>query len=113
MSTYPLHEQRSTVADANGVATVKLGPTRTSERWLVESVAVESTSSKLVPELREYLGNPDLSHLTGTSRTGNLDSGINEPPLVVESGENIVYLWTGCDVGAECQVTISGRQELP
>ena len=71
MSTYPLRESGRAIADANGVATVRLGPKRTYERWQVESVAVESTSSTLVPELREYLGNPDLSHLTGTSYAPN------------------------------------------
>lgn len=112
MPDYPLRESGSAVADSAGVATVRIGPTRAFEAWLVESVTVQSTSA-LDSELKEYLGDPAPSRLTGTSRIGNLDSGVNPNPIILPNGEQLVYQWTGCTTGATCTVTLQGRRRLP
>lgn len=111
MRQYSLLESGNAVA-SGGVATVRLGPRRAFERWLIESVAVQSTSTT-EPELREYLGEPSPSRMTGNSRAGTLDSGFNASPIVLESGEDIVYQWTGCSASATCIVTIKGTRQLP
>lgn len=109
MQTYPLRETGNAVADSAGVATVRIGPTQAFESWHVESVAVQSTSA-LESELKEYLGDPSPSRLTGTSRIGNLDAGVNPNPLVLTPGENLVYQWTGCTPGSTCIVTLQGKR---
>jgi hypothetical protein len=112
MKTLPMQESGRATADSSGVATVRLGPRRAFETWAIESVAIESTST-LIPELREYLGDAVPSRLTGSSRAGDLDSGVNPNPIQLLSGQDIVYQWTGCTVGAICQVTITGTKNVP
>lgn len=111
MPTYPLTASERAIADSNGVAIARIGPDRAFEKWHVTSVAVQSTSSTLVPELREFRNNPVESALLGTSRSGDLDSGSAD--IMLGSGEDLVYQWTNCDVGATCIVTVNGTRTLP
>lgn len=85
----------------------QLGPDRAFERWEIRSVTVQSTSSVLVPEARVYRNHEAGSALLGGSHTGTLDTARTETDL--RSGESLVIVWTGADVGAECTVTIEGE----
>lgn len=111
MPSYPLAQSARATADSDGIATVRIGPRRAFERWHIKHVSVQSTSSTLVPELREYRGDVAESRLIGSSRSGNLDSGAADIDLV--PGEDLVYRWTNCDVGSTCTVTLEGRTERP
>lgn len=113
MPQLPLIEFGSATADNDGVATVTLGPQRAFEQWFIESVAVQSTSVTLTPELREYKGSISEGSLIGSSRIGNLDSGVNPNPLILASGERVFYQWTGADVGSTCRVTVNGHRQTP
>lgn len=110
MPTFPLTETGRATADANGVATVTIGPQRAFERWHITGVAISSDSSTLLPELREFRGGAG-GQLLGASRAGDLDSGIAD--IALKPGEELTYQWTNCDVGAQCRVTLDGTRSLP
>lgn len=111
MRKFPFTASARAIADSSGVAIARIGPERAFEQWHITSVAIQSTSSTLVPELREFRNNPIESALIGTSRSGDLDSGSAD--ILLQSGEDIVYRWTNVDVGAACTVTVSGMRTLP
>jgi hypothetical protein len=113
MPEYPLRESATVAANSAGKAVARIGPTRAFETWYVESVAVQSNSTLTPVELREYIGDETDSRLSGTSRTGELDSGVNPNPIRLESGEALVYVWLGCSNGASCTVTIQGKRRVP
>lgn len=110
-SEYQLVQSSSAVADANGTASVALSPSRAFEAWHVTSVSIQSNSSDLTPELREYKNSVSDTTLTGSSRSGDLDSGNSN--LDIMPGESLIYVWTNCDVGARCSVIIQGKSTKP
>jgi hypothetical protein len=103
----PLYESGRGTANASGVATVTIGPRRAFEKWQVTRVAVQSTSSVLVPTCRLYRGAAVASRLIDGTYTGTLDS--TDLSLTLQSGEDLVAEWSGCDVGATCTVTVDGE----
>lgn len=107
---FPLTQSASAVADSDGVAIATIGPDYAYEKWHITSVAVQSTSTTLVPEVREYKGAVG-GNLLGTSRTGDADSGSADIHLM--PGDILSYKWSNCDVGATCTVTVNGERERP
>lgn len=111
MPTFPLTQSGRAVADSNGKAVITIGPERAFEKWHVTGVAVQSSSSTLVPEVREYRQSEAESNLIGTTRSGDLDSGASD--VTLEPGEHVIYVFTNADVGATCQVTVNGTRRIP
>lgn len=107
MSETPLAESSSATADASGVARVSLGPLRSFETWDVRSTTVASTSSTLVPTCKLYRGGESPSRLIDGTYTGTLDT--TDTPYKLRSGDKVLAVFTGCDVGAQCTVTVEGQ----
>ena len=107
MSDTPLYESSAAAADANGIARVSVGPLRSFETWDVRSTTVTSTSSTLVPTCKLYRGAESPSRLIDGTFTGTLDT--TDTPYSLRSGDKLVAVWTGCDVGAQCTVTLEGQ----
>lgn len=106
MSRNPLFESRRATADVNGRARVTLSPQRAFERWQVERITVQSTSSVLVPKCEIYRGAETASRLVDGTWTGTFDH--TDTSLMLQTGEEIIVLWVGGDVSSECTVTIEG-----
>ena len=106
MPETPLYESSSANADANGIARVSLGPLRGFERWDVRSTTVASTSSTLVPTCKLYRGGESPSRLIDGTYTGTLDT--TDTPYTLHSGDRVMAVFDGCDVGAQCTVTLEG-----
>lgn len=107
MSNVPLSESATAVAGADGTARVKLGPLRSFERWDVASTTVASTSTVLVPTAKVYRGSEMPSRLIDGTFTGTLD--VSDIAYKLRSGEQVLVVFTGNDVGAQCTITLEGE----
>lgn len=107
MSNVPLSESATAVAGADGIARVQLGPLRAFETWAVASTTVSSTSSTLVPTARLYRGAEQPSRLIDGTYTGTLDT--TDTTYKLRSGDKVIAVFSGCDVGAQCTVTVEGE----
>jgi len=103
---YPLMEYVEAVADANGRATVTTGPQKFGDSWTVKSMATTTTSTS-ESQLRIYRGVESDSALLASTYSGNQDTaGGNE--IQIPGQDKLVFVWTGCDVGAVCTCRIEG-----
>lgn len=109
MSDYPLNESVTAVAGANGIARVQMGPLRSLETWEVVSTTVASTSTALVPTCKLYRGGEGPSNLFEGTFSGNLDT--TDTPYSLRSGEKMLAIFAGCDIGAQCTITMQGRSK--
>lgn len=112
MARYPLVESARAIADASGRASVRMGPRRAFEKWHINSATVQSTSSTDVPEVRVYRGAEAEGLLVGGSHTGTLDATISADVLL-QTFEDLLFVWTDSDVGAACVAVINGERVLP
>lgn len=106
MPNTPLFESQTAVAGADGKARVFMGPLRSHETWDVRATTVASTSSALAPTCKLYRGGESPSNLFEGTFSGNLDT--TDTPYTLRSGERMLAVWEGCDVGAQCTVTMNG-----
>jgi hypothetical protein len=104
-----LHESATAVANSAGKAIARLQPLRAFEKWFVESVAIQSTSTVKSPTFKIYKGSESPSSLVGGTFTGalNSDPQFNRP---LGNGEVLLGVWENCDVGASCTMTIEGTK---
>lgn len=105
----PLFESASGIAAANGRAVARLQPMRAFETWQIKTITVQSTSTVSIPEARVYKGNETPSAFVDGSVNGSNDSNTTADVLL-QNGESLLVVWTGCDTGARCTVTISGTK---
>lgn len=106
MSEIPLDEAVTAVADALGIARVSIGPLRAFETWHVTSTTLASTSSALIPVAKLYRGAEMPSRLIDGTYTGTLDT--TDTVYDLRSGDKALAVFTGCDVGAQCTITVQG-----
>lgn len=78
-------------------------PTR--QLWLVEAIVVEC-SSATVTELLVYDREPTNSVPCGGSRYGNFTADDQCSPLLVQSGDALKLVWTGCSKGSLARARI-------
>lgn len=106
MSVYPLLEYVQATADADGRATVATGPHKFGESWTIKSMNT-TTNSVAESQLRIYRGVESDSALVASSYSGNQDTaGGSEIPVPAQ--DKLVFVWTGCDPGAQCTCRIEG-----
>lgn len=106
MTTSDLFESQSAVASSNK-ASVRIGPKRSFEDWTIERMTVTSDSSTLIPTLKVYRGQEVNARLIDGTFTGTLDH--SDTMLRVRNGEELLFVWTNCDNGAECSVILEGK----
>lgn len=106
-SRRPLNESASATADASGRAVVRLGPHRAFEVWDITQTSVQTTSTTNVPEVRLYEGHESPSALIDGSYDGNLNH--TNAHIRLQSGVELVAVWSGADVGAVCTLAVMGE----
>lgn len=107
--TRPLRGHVSVVLDASGAGQVSFGPDRHGVQWDITRVAVQTSTSTLVPEARVYRDSVgDATFLSGTF-VGSFDSddSVNE---TLYQGERMFVTWSGGDVGATATATYYGNE---
>lgn len=107
MTTYPLFESGNATVEANGLAQATLQPLRAFEVWEVRRMTVQSSSTVLVPTAKIFRGAVSDSRLVDGTHTGTLDH--TDTDLHLQSGEALIAVWEGADVGASCTFTIEGK----
>lgn len=107
MPKTPLYQSGSATADANGTATVMLGPLRAFEIWEITGSSVTNSSTTADPKCIVYRNHVAPSNIVGSTYSGRQDSGPANERLM--SGEKLIAQWTGADVGSACQFNVSGE----
>jgi hypothetical protein len=108
MPKVPLNTFGSAVVPASGIATVSLSP-QIGQRWVVTAAAVSSSTAVKVPQCNIYIGNaPSPTNLVDGTFTGNLDSTSKTAGFIINTGQNIIAVWSGADVGATVTLSIIG-----
>lgn len=107
--SYQLVEYATGTADTNAIAVARTGPRRSFERWRVTGTTVSSTSVVLEPRCDVYKGGVGPAFKIGGTYSGKNDSSSGED--FINSGEDIIAVWTGADVGSQCTLTVSGESE--
>jgi hypothetical protein len=103
----PLTETYTTVLDGSGNGSVTFGPNRSRQKWSPPlTVAVQTSTSNLIPVARVTMGNLKL----GSTYTGSDDSD-DFPAVTVLPGQKITVTWSGGDPGAVATATITGTVE--
>lgn len=114
MNSRPLNTSDRATANAAGTATVSLAP-RIGQRWRLENAAVSTDAlptAPLVPQCNIYMqGSPTPNNLIDGTFTGNLDSTGRVSAMPLTNGQPITAVWTGCNVGDVCTLSISGTEE--
>lgn len=105
----PLAVSASANAGNDGIARITIGPLRSFETWHVRSTAVASTSNVKVPTVRTYRGAETPSRLIEGTYTGTLNA--SDTAYDLRSGERLVVVFAGGDVGSQCTVTLEGESE--
>lgn len=106
----PVSESATGTADASGTARVSLGPLRAFETWQIVSTTLSSTSTTLIPTAKLYRGAEVPSRLIDGTYTGTLDT--TDTPYKLRSGDKALAVFTGCDVGAQCTITVEGESTI-
>lgn len=109
MVTDPLTESGRVVIGSNGRGVVTIGPMRSFEKWIIKSVAVQNSGTVLVPTAKVYRGAESASAFVSGSASGNLDTD-SEFNVTLQSGEQLVVVWEGADVGSNSVVTVQGER---
>lgn len=82
------------VTDGSGVAVTSLGPVPTNEVWMVERIAIATTS--LSPTTAKvYLGAVDPANIVDQTNNGDSDVADQVNPIIVPGGQSLIVRWTG------------------
>lgn len=100
---WPLSVEATTVLNASGNGTVRLGPTRLGQNWIPTIVAVSTSTAARVPIADVRLGSTDL----GSTFTGSNDSN-DLTGVTVYPGQQLTITWSGGDPGATATASVSG-----
>lgn len=94
--------------DAAGRAVVRIGPTRSGERWHVILTNI-STTSLATTAFRLYRGREAASALLDQSLfNGNGD--VSDTVYELLAGQDVVGVWSGGTVGAIGTLTLNGER---
>ena len=107
MSETPLQESATAVANASGVATARLQPSRAMEQWHVTGVALTNSSTTNDPVVQLYRGAISPSNQIGGSYSGRQTGGSGDDWF--QAGQALIAQWTGCDVGSTSYINITGK----
>ncbi|KAB2809305.1 hypothetical protein F9L07_19895 [Pimelobacter simplex] len=98
-----LHEFRSdfltTAPAAGGLATAELRQVPQDERWLLDRVVVQCTSTTQTVAFLYLNETEDRGVLDGT-RVGNFDVADQSQPILLEGGARLIVQWRGASNGA-------------
>jgi hypothetical protein len=100
-------------ADANGAATVTIGPNNPREVWAPTRVQCSSTPQTATtrPVATVYLGAEGGTRLGATASAGTTGDAIG-PAIRLFSGQLLTVVFSGCDAGATARVDVTGTRTL-
>lgn len=104
-----LFDSKTGVADASGKAILDLVPLRSFEKWIITRMTIHSTSTTLVPTCKVYRGSETPSRMVDNSASGSLDH--SDTHLQLNTGEHLIVVFEGADVGSQCTIVIEGTTE--
>ncbi len=108
---FRLDESATCTFDAAGAGTSFIQPTGARESWRVSFITVNSSSVTLVPVVMFYRGSIAPSNFVAGSFSGTLDVD-SLPNISLRSGERLIAVWTGGDVGATGTFRVEGTKVL-
>ena len=107
----PLAEGKSGTLDGSGDGTLVIGPVPVGHRWNIERMIVEidgGVSSNIGAVCRVYRG-PALTHnLIDASIRAGLDISELPRPLVLHSGEEVRFVFSGGTAATRFSAAING-----
>ncbi len=105
MKQVPLEESAQSRIDANGNATVRLGPTVYGQSWEINTTSITSDSTT---QSKFYLYRNQVSpnSMFGGSYSGNQD--FNDTTIKLQYGDVIIGRWTGGTPNASVILNVSG-----
>jgi hypothetical protein len=98
-----------TPAAAGGTASVALDQLGTDELWLIDR-AVSTCTSAASSSVRHYDTSAAPSRLLSGSNSGNYDEAEYPAGLLLESGSQLLTVWTGATDGAVGTVNVQVRR---
>lgn len=104
----PLYESGNAVADSAGRAVCTVQPLQAFEKWHVTKVTVQNSGTTLVPMCRVYRGSETPSRFIGGTFSGQMDA--SDENFHLSSGERLLAVFSGADVGSRCVLTVEGEK---
>lgn len=105
-----LAEMAFGTVDANGNATVMLGPARSRDTWQVKLVAVDCAGSTEAL-CSVYVGpNASAPYLRDTTLTGASGDSTDAAAGTVRPGEYVTCVWSGATPGTRARMVITGSK---
>jgi hypothetical protein len=96
-------------AAGTGTARVALDQLGTDELWLIDRAVVTSTSTSTT-SVRHYDTSADAGRLLSGTDRGNYDEAEYPGGLLMESGSQLLTVWTGVTDGAVGTVNVQVRR---
>lgn len=95
--------------NAAGQATIgPVGPAKANETWVVEQISVSGTAPSATTHATAAIAVNGLFKMG--SRTGELDTASQDPPITLQPGETLTCSWAGLAALTSCQLRITGKQ---
>lgn len=108
---WALYETGRVFLDGSGNGTVRLSPGIGRERWLITFINITCTqvNATVVPTMTMYRSSPVPQNRIGGSYNGLGDTNSTDQ-ILLNMGEDVYFVWTGGDPGAEAVVRIEGSR---
>jgi len=104
----PVEQPLRATADASGTATVSTGGVPPWKVWRITRTSVTTTSVARTTATLYRNSISAANVIDSAAISGNNDT--SDTVYEIRSGEQLIVVWTGADVGASCTATISGVQ---
>lgn len=108
---FRLDEFATCIFDADGAGTSFVQPAGAREGWQITVITVNSSSVTLVPQVMFYRGSTTPGSFVAGTFSGTLDVD-SLPNISLRSGERLIAVWTGGDVGATGTFRVEGVKVL-
>lgn len=105
MSTIPLATTVSATFNANGVASVFIGPQRYGQEWTITSIVISSTST-LATTCTAYKNWTTANNQVDFTHSGNNDT--SDTSLDLLNLDTLILVWNGGTPGATATAVIYG-----
>lgn len=111
MSTLELNRSSRAIADAAGVAEIRLSPPMMGEVWHIFGIAVSNNDNTNNPSCKVY-----KNLIAPTTRIAGTINGISDTcvgeEFIFAQGDTIIIRWEGCVVGSISSANIWGKRNV-
>lgn len=109
--TANLQESKSVTATTT-TATVSLGPAdrRGGTTWAIDSLIWQTSRPGVapVPRVQLFQDHTDPGGVLVNSYDGSFGQAVGD--LEISTGSTIIAIWTGCQIGDVCSLTVTGKR---